>query len=261
MNSELSYTSSPAAVEPEPAPQNHFSRLIGVWFSPGETFAEIGRAPRVLIPTLLLVILASVGAYLLTDRVGYENIVRKQFESMVNSGMIPQDKAEEIIQQSLTPEKITMGKIQSAAGGAIGIIVIMLIISGLFKAYTMMVGSENRFKQVFSVTSYTYLAISLIGTAVMLLSIYLKDPAEIDLYNPVGTNLGAFLPMMVEGLPKFVIGLASYLDIFGIWRIALLSIGYAAVSRKMKTGTAAVFVIILYILSALLGAGVASMFG
>ncbi len=261
MNSELSYVSSPAAVEPEPAPQNHISRLIGVWFSPGETFAEIGRAPRVLIPTLLLMILTSAGAYLLTDRYGYENIVRKQFESMVNSGMIPQEKADEIMKESLTPQKIAMGKIQSAAGGAIGIIVIMLIMAGLFKAYTMMMGSENRFKQVFSVTAYSYLAIGLIGTLVMLLSIYLKDPAEIDMYNPVGTNLGAILPMVVEGLPKFVLGLAAYVDIFGIWRIALLSIGYAAISKKMKTGTAAVFVIILYVISALLGAGMSSMFG
>ena len=41
---------SPVAQDaPAAKPQNFFSRLIGVIFSPGETFAEIGRAPRVLI--------------------------------------------------------------------------------------------------------------------------------------------------------------------------------------------------------------------
>ena len=81
MNSELSYASNPANAEPEPAPQNLFSRLIGIWFSPGETFAEIGRAPRVLIPTLLVIVLAGMSSYLLVGRYGYENIVRKQMGS------------------------------------------------------------------------------------------------------------------------------------------------------------------------------------
>jgi len=261
MNSELSYASQPASAEPEPAPQNHISRLVGVWFSPGETFAEIGRAPRVLIPTLILIILGGLGAYLVTERIGYENIVRKQMESMVRAGWIPEDKVEEAIQQSLTPTKVAMGKIQSGAGGAIGILVMLLVLAGLFKGFSLIMGTENTFKQVFSVTVYAYLAISLIATVVLLLSIYLKDPSEIDLYNPVGSNLGAVLPMMFDGLSKFVLGLASFIDIFGIWRIALLAIGYAAVTRKMKIGTAAGFLIVLYVIGAFIGASLASMFG
>jgi hypothetical protein len=39
---------------PEAKPQSLFSRVSGVVFSPSETFAEIGRAPRVLSPLLCL---------------------------------------------------------------------------------------------------------------------------------------------------------------------------------------------------------------
>src|SRR5262249_25632289 len=187
MNPELSYASHPANAEPEPAPQNLFSRLIGIWFSPAETFAEIGRAPRVLIPTLLLMVLVSMTGYLLTSRYGYENIVRKQMESMVNAGLLPQDKAEEAIQRSLTPGRIMAGKIQSGAGAAIGVFVVLLVAAGLFKAFTLMTGTESRFKQIYSVTAYAFLAIALISTVVFIVSIYLKDPSDIDLYNPVGS--------------------------------------------------------------------------
>lgn len=261
MNSELSYASQPVNVEPEPAPQNIFSRLIGVLFSPGDTFQEIGRAPRVLIPTLILVILASVGGYMVVNKVGFENIVRRQMESLANSGIIPQDKLEEITQQSLTPAAISRGKIQAGVTPGIMMVIILLITAGLFKIFSLMMGYENTFKKLFSVTTYAFLAIALITTAVMLISISLKDPSDIDLYNPIGSNLGAMLPAGTDKTGKFLVGLSSYLDVFGIWRLALLSIGFAAVTRKLKTGTAAIFLTSLYILAALLGAAMSSVFG
>jgi Yip1 domain len=259
MNPEISYASKPA--EPEPAPQNFFSRLTGVWFSPSETFAEIGRAPRVLIPTLLLMILAGLSAYMLTERYGYENMVRKQMESVAKSGLVPEDRVEEMTRQALTPSAVTQGKIRALLSPAIVTLVILLIMAGLFKAFSAIVGVKNTFKQIFSVTAYSYLAIGLIFTLVFAASIYLKDPTEIDLLNPVGSNLGAILGLMGVSLPKFVMGLASFIDVFSFWRLAILAIGYSAVSQKMKVGTAATFLVILYVIVALFGGAMASLFG
>jgi len=259
MNPEISHTSNTA--EPEPAPQNFFSRLIGVWFSPGETFAEIGRAPRVLIPILLLMILSGLSAYMLTERYGYENMVRKQMESVAKSGMVPEARVEEMTRQAMTPSAVTSGKIRGVVIPAIVTLVILLILAGLFKAFSAIVGVKNTFKQIFSVTAYSYLAIGLIFTLVFAASIYLKDPTEIDLLNPVGSNLGAVLGLMGVGLPKFVMGLASFIDVFSIWRLAILAIGYSAVSQKMKVGTAATFLVILYVIVALIGGAMASIFG
>src|SRR5262245_58469348 len=112
MNPELSYTPHPVNAEAEPAPQNFFGRLFGIWFSPGKTFSEIGRAPCVLVPTLLLIVLSAISYYALTDRYGYENLVRKQMESVVSTGLLPQDRAEEAIRQATTPDKIIRGKIR-----------------------------------------------------------------------------------------------------------------------------------------------------
>jgi Yip1 domain len=261
MNPELSYDSKRADADPKPAPQNFFSRLAGVWFSPGAAFAEIGGAPRVLIPILLLMILAGLAAYMPTERIGYETIVRKQIESLSRSGIIKEDQVEKIISESTTPAAVMRGKIQSAVSPGIFVLVIILITSGLFKAFSAIMGAQNTFKQVFSVTLYSFLAVALIYTPVLAASIYLKDPSEIDLLNPVGSNLAAILGLMEVSLPKFVMGMAAFVDVFGFWRLALLAIGYAAVSGKMKVGTSAVFVTILYLFGALIGGAMALMFG
>jgi len=261
MNPELSYASQPANIEPEPAPQNLFSRLIGVWFSPGETFAEIGRSPRWLIPLLLFLIISVSGIYLLTERYGREKLAREQVEMVANSGWVPQDQVEKMTQEATSPAAINRSKITGTLGAAGGIMVMLLIVAGLLKAFSLMMGYENRFKALFSVTIYAFLAVGVITTLVIIVTAYLKDPSEIDMLNPIGSNLAAVLAMAGVELPKFVMGLLSYVDVFGIWRLILLAIACAAVTRKMKVGTAMGFMVVLYIIGALAGAAMTSMFG
>lgn len=260
MDPQLSYASQTEPVVPTPAPRNFFSRLSGVYFAPGETFQEIGRAPRPLLPVILMMIMAALSAYLLTNRYGYERIVRSQIETMAAKGWVPQDKAEEIIQQSLSPSAVTRGKIQGAIMPMLILLVVLLAAAGLIKLLSMMVGAENTYKQLLAVTAYSFLAVGLLHFLILLITIYLKDPAEIDLYNPVGSNLGALLSLSGVQLPKYLAALASFVDVFSIWRLVLLAIGYAAVSRKLKVGTAGVFVGILYVIAALLGAAATAMF-
>jgi hypothetical protein len=54
--------------------------------------------------------------------------------------------------------------------------------------------------------------------------------------------------------------LANGIDIFVIWMIALLAIGYAMVSRKLKTATAAVWLAGAYFVLIVIGAALSSLF-
>jgi hypothetical protein len=208
-----------------------------------------------------MIILAGLSSYMLTERIGYENIVRKQMESLSKSGMIKEDQAEKLISESTTPAATLRGKIRGVVVPGIGILAIMLITSGLFKAFSAMMGAQNTFKQAFSVTAYSFLAVAIVSTLALAASIYLKDPSEIDMLNPVGSNLAAILGLIGVSLPKFVMGLATFIDIFSFWRLALLAIGFAAVSRKMAVGTAGIFVAVLYLIGALIGGAMSSLFG
>ncbi len=258
---------APAVSEAEPKPQNFFARLTGVLFSPGETFAEIGRAPRVLIPLICLALLGAVTQYSVTNRYGYENFIRKQIDmqgEMMQRMNVPEDKIEEAKKQSeeqLKPEKIWRVKLQGAGGAAFFFIVMVLIVAGVFKLFTAIMGARNTFKGVLSAVSFAYLAVGIVVLAVTLLSIYPKNPEDIDVMNPVASNLGAILTMAGAGLPKFVTGLASFIDVFSIWRLVLLAIGCAAVTVKMKAGTAAIPHVLLYVLGALVGSFFVSLMG
>jgi len=261
MNPEPGLPSSPpAGAAADAEPQGLLSRIAGVYFSPGETFAAIGRAPRFIIPILLLVLLGAGANYLLTSRLGYENMMRKQMQPMVERGFLTQEQADEQIQRRTTGAAAIFGKVQGPLTTGIGIVVVLLAVTGLFKLYSLIIGAENKFKPLLAVTAYTFLALSLIQTVLFIIVIYLKDPDDIDLINTVGSNLAALLPLVSSAPSKFVKALASWVDVFGIWRIALLSIGYAAVSHKMKASTPAIFLTVLYVICGVLISALASMF-
>jgi hypothetical protein len=236
---------------------NVFSRLTGVWFSPGETFRRIGRAPDFIAPLILLALLTGAAAYLTTyrfGREGLEEMTRKQIQTMVDKGFIPQERMEEIVQQQLpAPDSFTSFAIKRALQGTAFWLVITLIVAGYLKVVALLMGAETTFKKVFSVSVYSYLAVAIVSLVIVVTVMYLKNPSDIDIYNPVESNLGSLLTIALgkEALPGILRSFASYLDVFYIWRIALLSIGLAAAS-KMKTGTAAMFVSGLFLVFALL---------
>lgn len=236
-------------------------RLSGIYFSPSETFPLIGQAPKFVIAMLLAGVVAAIGVTAMNNRIGYETIIRKQMEKMVEAGWIPQEAAEEAIRQSTTGTRGTITKIQTPVFALLGTCLVILALTAIFKLISMVLGAENQFKALLGVTAWTFLAIGLLSTILMLIVIYLKAPDDIDMMNPVGSNLGALIGVVLEKPPKFLTALASWVDVFGIWRLALLSIGYAAVSRKLKAGTAAIFLGVLYCIMALIGAAFGSMFG
>ena len=73
-------------------PRSFFSRLGGVYTSPGETFKELGRSPGVLMPIIVLVFISVLAAYYLTLKIDLSAMGAAQFESMVEQGMLPKSR-------------------------------------------------------------------------------------------------------------------------------------------------------------------------
>ncbi len=263
MNPELSYASKPASETPEPAPQNFFNRVIGVWFSPGETFAEIGRAPRVLVPMLVLMVLGSVASYLLIERLTVRGFFSPQFEQAVANGQMSQEDADKRLEAMTTGPAGAFTKWSFPVIGLLQYPVTALILVGLAKLISMLMGGENTFKPLFSVSLYALLGTAIISSIVFVAVIYLKPVEEIDVNNLVGSNLAALLGLAFgkDGLPKFVMALTRWIDLFGIWLIALLAIGYAAVTRRMKSSSFGMALGGIYAVVALIAALWASLRG
>ena len=45
-------------------PKSFFSRLGNVYISPGEAFEDINRAPKLLVPIIVLIIVSMIAGYL-----------------------------------------------------------------------------------------------------------------------------------------------------------------------------------------------------
>jgi preprotein translocase subunit SecG len=260
MNPQLSYASQSASDSPEPAPQNFFSRLTGVFFSPGEAFQEIGRAPRLAAPIIAMALLSLIVSAVAFSRIPWERANEQRIEQMVIDGKITPEQAE---QQREGMKKL--GPIFKFVGpplAAVWSVLLALAIAGVAKMVSAMTGVENDFKPVFAVTLYSFLVIAIVSSVVFVLLLFIKPADEFDLSNPIGSNLAAALTMAgVSGISGFLKGLLSYVDVFYIWRVILLAIGYAAVSRKLKTSTAMLYTGVVALIVAIVGAAWGAMFG
>ena len=251
---------SPSEMEEAPKPRSFFSRIGGVYASPRDTFGEIGRAPRVFVPMLILSIIGLLVGFYLARNLDIESAIVSQLESAVQQGRLTQ--------QQMGQQMVFLSKfvgVQLVVGSAFSSLILVLVIAGYAKLVSVFSGAESRFKPLLSVTLYVLIAISVIRSGLMVLILQLKGPGEVSLAHlgsVVASSLGAILSIIMgeDALPKFVAGLANAVDAFAIWEIALLAIGYSVVSKKLKTGTAALWLGIAYAIIAVISAALSSMF-
>ena len=220
-----------------------FARLIGVLFSPKETFAAIVARPRWLAVIIVTLVMSSAAYYvILSSQDMQDAIVDQQVRAMESRGNVVSD------QQIANIERF-IGYLP--VGYAVGIFVlgplfgaaIAGIVTGIF---TTLMGGNGTFKQVFAVMNHAGFipAISALFIAGML-AVGAKPIGA----RPPGANLGVFLPMLED--TSFLAVLLRSIDMFLLWWMVVLAIGLG-VLYKRRTGPIATTFIGLYIVIALL---------
>lgn len=240
---------------------NFFSRLAGVYFSPRDTFLEIGASPKVLIPIVVLIVISALVGFYMSRNLDMEALIAGQLEQAVAQGRMTQEQAD---QQSQMLAKYA--GLQFILIAPLSSLLMVLLIAAVFKLISGIMGVDNKFKAVFAVTLYAMLAVSIVQSALTVFVLYLKGPEGVDSSNVnslVASNLGALISGLMgdDALPKFFMKLAGFVDLFAIWIIALLAIGYAAVSRKLKTSRAALWLVVVYGVIAVIWAAVSASMG
>src|SRR5690349_346173 len=64
----------------QPAGMSEMSRLTGVFFEPRKAFEDIARRPSFLVPLILAILAGLVFSFLLSQRVGWERVIKQQQE-------------------------------------------------------------------------------------------------------------------------------------------------------------------------------------
>jgi hypothetical protein len=231
---------APFSDDPTLESKGVLARFLGVIVSPGETFPGLAVAPRPLLPLLLLLALTAVTTVVSFSRLPVDRIINERMEQLVEEGRLtPEQVAQQQQQMS------AMRPIMKWVGPVSSLFVMLLLtlaIAGLARLISLVMGYENQFKPLWSVTIYTLLAVSSISSILFLVILFLKPVDEIDINNPLGSNLAALLPLFgLTGLPRFLSTFLAWLDLFYGWKVVLLAIGYATVTKRLAVSTALLF--------------------
>jgi len=219
-----------AAPAPEPKP-NPVQRIIGVLFSPDVTMASIARRPDFVLPLVLLLITALAAGVIMAPRVDFGAAARESMEQNKNVSQAQIDNAVKISN--------SIGKIFTYLAPVLSLIGLLVIAGVLLLAFRLF-GGEGDFKQAFAVTCYSSVP-SIIKTVITLIIILAKGsiiPAQ-QLATLVRTNLGFLVDMKTNPMG---FALLSSFDIFSVWFLALMIIGFAYLSRLSKVKSAVIII-------------------
>jgi Yip1-like protein len=211
------------------APINHFGRIIGMFFSPKSTFEDIVRKPSWLLPVGIATLLSLFVCIGINQRINWRDFMSQQIEKSSRASQLsPEQKQQQIDAGAKYAPYGTY--IFGIPAPLVFVLLVALVMMG---AYNLLVGADVNYGVSLGIVSHTFVP-SIISSLLFLLILYLKAPGTVDLENPVATNVGAFLP---EESAKWLVKLCMSIDIFSIWVLVLIAMGFAAAnSRKLKGG-------------------------
>lgn len=241
--------SPPGDPQPEKK-QNVFQRIAGVLFAPAETFQEIVRRPDVLGPLLFILVIGYLTTAVVMQKMDLTALNEQQVEQMRKQN--PDMSDDQIAQM----ERMT-GAFTKVVGWVMPLLTVAwyaLMAAVLLFAFKMM-GGQGTFNQAFSVTLYAWMPMVLLSilTAIIVLARGTFDPvtaATLVKSNP------AFLVDMKE--QPILFSLLGSFDLFTIWMIALLIIGFSTMARVSRAKAAAI-VISLWLVAIVVKLGFAAL--
>jgi hypothetical protein len=223
-------TPSPAPVAPE-TPGGFFQNLIDVYFSPREAFTRIVRNPSFLLPLAGYVVLVLGFTGIWMSRMDAREFMKIQIEESGRADRIPAEQREAIIEQ-----QAKWMPIFAWVMGPVGIAVTLLVVAGaLMFIYRFFYASEVTFRQAFTIVTWVFFAVSVVTTPLLLLVFQLKGDWNINPQEAIQANLGLLLEKSSAAKPLWA--LLSSIDVFSLWMVFLLAVGFGVASRK-PTGSA-----------------------
>jgi hypothetical protein len=121
------------------------------------------------------------------------------------------------------------GKMFRYIRGFVGWPLLLLISSGLYLGAIKLIGGvRTNFATAFAVTTFAHLPMGL-RELIAIPVLFLKDPASIDPENFLASNPAAIFG---SDLSTWMLVPLGALDVFGLWAIVLMGVGFSATDPK-----------------------------
>lgn len=227
--------------------ESAFGRLVSVLVAPGKTFRSIAERPTWGVALIVLLLLTVGTTLLFFQKLDFEEMVRQQ---MAEQG------------RELPPEAAgQLGMMRGCAmGAALGFPVIFYFgVPLLFwGAFTLLGGTLN-YKTSLAVALHAMMpaAVGALLSIPVLLGRAEVSAEEAQAGSVLASNLAQFAP---DGASPVVIALLASVDIFTIWIVVLLIVGYQ-IAARVSMAKAAATVLGLWLVGILFKVGMAALQG
>ncbi|HZI63579.1 MAG TPA: Yip1 family protein [Thermoanaerobaculia bacterium] len=228
--------------------ESAFGRLVAVLFSPGKTFEAIARRPTWVVGIIVLALLGAAVTY-----VGFTKVDPDSFIEMMR------EQGREMPADGPSPESmLEISKWAGVIGALLVSPIVYAIMALLFWVSLRMLGSEMDFVRSLSVAIHGSVPLgvaAIIGIPVAL------GRSEMSMEELQGgqylmSNLGF---LAGDETSAVVRALLTSVDLFSIWCIVLLTIGYRIVARVTR-GAALAVTLAVWALGVLLKVAMAAAF-
>jgi hypothetical protein len=237
----------------EQPPLSQAERVVDTFIAPSKTFTDIRRSASWWVPWILLAIASMAMVAVVDKKLGMEKVVENQMA-------LSPKQAEKLDQ--LSPEQraaqiqtiVKFNRAISYAYPVVLLIVVAIMAAVLLGTFNFGFGQRLTFNQCMAISLYASLP-GIIKALIAILAISVGGGEGFTFQNPVASNLGA----PVDPSSHFLYSIATSLDVFTIWAIALTGLGYACVT-KLKRGTCMAVAFGWWAVVVLGGAGFAALF-
>lgn len=217
----------PAAPESQPQ-MSAISRIVGIFFSPGATFRDIALRPSWVAPMIVLIVIWFGLCATLVKRADWVDYTKQQIEKNKFAARsvesLPDAQKEAAYEQGAQRSKISQ-----YVRGIIGWPLLILFSAVInFAAFKLIAGVRTNFGTAFAISAFAHLPMSLRELLAIPVT-FLKDPQSIDPQNFLASNIAAFLG---DSAPVWQLIFFGSLDLFAIWAIILMAIGFSASDPK-----------------------------
>ncbi len=227
---------------PEAGSKPLLSRIVGVWFSPRATYADVAARPRWLGVLLIVALLTGGGAFaFMSTDVGKQAWLDAAVRQQEAFGRTVTDAQYDRLQQ-IAP--------YARYFGAVTVLVLPIICvmaaAVLLGVFTALLGGDATFKQVFGIVAHST-ALLPIAQVIGLPIAYARESLS------SATNLAIFFPFLDDN--SFAARFLGTVDLVYVWWVVSLAIGLG-VLYKRRTAPIATSLLVVYAVIALIVAAI-----
>lgn len=234
----------PTTPEPSGPGLSEPQRLVNVFISPSKTFLDLRRNPSWWVPWLVASIFGVLFGVVANQKIDMVKLARQQVDKV----KFVQQQFEQLSpeqQQQQLQKRAAFTKISFYFSPIINLIIVLVVAAIMMGVFNFGFAAGVSFQRSLAVMFYATLP-TVVASLLLAGSIWFSsDPDSIDITgNPMATNPGFFMDPEAH---KFLYNLASGLDVFRLWIVVLIGLGFALNSEKAKlrpsTAIAATFVV------------------